>query len=304
MELLRTPDERFDELPDFPFAPNYVEVTDPDGGPSIRVHYVDEGLPDAPIVLLMHGEPSWSYLYRHMIPMLVSRGFRCVAPDLVGFGRSDKPTSRDDHTYARHVEWMREALLDRLDLDDITLFCQDWGGLIGLRLVSASPDRFGAVVASNTGLPTGAGSPPEAFLNWQHFSQTVPDFDSGMIVQMATNRDLTEVEVAAYNAPFPDDSYKEAARIMPTLVPTSADDPGAIDNRAAWASLGSFDGVFVTAFGTDDPITAGGDHYFQTTVAGAAGRPHRSIEGGHHFIQEDTPDALVDAITEAHNLGS
>ncbi len=304
MELLRTPDEHFTDLPGYPFEPHYVEVANTDGGEAIRVHHLDEGPSDGPVALLMHGEPSWSYLYRHMIPLLVDRGFRCVAPDLVGFGRSDKPADRNDHTYARHVAWMSEALFGHLDLQGITMFCQDWGGLIGLRLASAEPDRFRAIVASNTGMPTGAGTPSEAFENWKVFSQTVPDFDSGVIVQMATNTELSDAEVAAYNAPFPDDAYKEGARVMPTLVPTTADDPGAVDNREAWTTLARFAGPFITAFGSDDPVTVGGDRYFQENVAGAEGQPHRTVEGGHHFIQEDAAPALVEAMVDAFERGA
>ncbi|GIU90448.1 MAG: hypothetical protein KatS3mg010_1547 [Acidimicrobiia bacterium] len=179
MEILRTPDDRFTDLPGYPFAPNYVEIRHSDGTP-LRVHYLDEGPDDGPIALLMHGEPSWSYLYRKMIPVLTGAGVRCIAPDLVGFGRSDKPTERGDYTYANHVEWMRAALFDALDLRDVTLVGQDWGGLIGLRLVGEHPERFARVVAANTFLPTGDRPPSEAFLNWQRFSQTVEDFAVGL----------------------------------------------------------------------------------------------------------------------------
>ena len=172
MEIIRTPDERFANLPGYPFAPHYVEI---DG---LRIHYVDEGPRDAPPVLMLHGEPSWSYLYRKMIPIITAAGQRAVAPDLVGFGRSDKPLRRDDYTYQRHVDWMR-GVIEHLDLRRITLVCQDWGGLIGLRLAAEHPDRFARIVAANTFLPTGDTPPGPAFLAWQKFSQETPEFPVG-----------------------------------------------------------------------------------------------------------------------------
>jgi len=232
VEALRTPDDRFEGLPDFPFEPHHVEVDDGEGG-TLRVHHLDEGPAEGEVVLLLHGEPSWCYLYRHMVPVLTAAGHRVVAPDLVGFGRSDKPASRDDYTYARHVEWMRQALFDRLDLTGITLVCQDWGGLIGLRLLAENPDRFARVVAANTFLPTGDQSVPEAFLNWQRFSQEVPEFPTGMIVNGGCTTELAPEVIAAYDAPFPDEAHKEGARVFPTLVPTSPEDPAAPAQRAA-----------------------------------------------------------------------
>lgn len=227
MDLLRTPDNRFDDLPDWGFEPRYATTDE------IRVAYVDEGPADAKPVLLLHGEPSWSYLYRHMIPPLVSAGHRVIAPDLVGFGRSDKPTDRTAHSYANHVEWMRALLLDHLDLADVTMFCQDWGGLIGLRLLAEHPEQFAGAVVANTGMPTGDQTMPEAFQQWQRFSQTVEVFPIGTMVQGATLRELDPDEMAAYDAPFPDESYKEGPRIMPSLVPTQPDDPASPANRAA-----------------------------------------------------------------------
>src|SRR5450631_4492417 len=214
MKTLRTPDTCFEGLPGFTFDPHYAEVADGEGG-HLRVHYLREGNPEAPVVLLMHGEPSWSFLYRTMIPVLTAAGLQIVAPDLVGFGRSDKPTERSDYTYARHVEWMRELLFDQLDLTDITLVCQDWGGLIGLRLVGEHPERFARVVAANTFLPTGDQPPGKAFLNWQRFSQTVEDFDVGFIVGTGCHTELPADVVDAYRAPYPDDSYKAGARQFP-----------------------------------------------------------------------------------------
>jgi haloalkane dehalogenase len=256
MKALRTPDDRFAGLPDFPFAPHYVEI--PDGeGDSLRVHYLDEGPEDAPVVLLMHGEPSWCYLYRTMIPVLTAAGLRCVAPDLVGFGRSDKPADRSDYSYARHVIWMRAALFDRLNLSGITLIGQDWGGLIGLRLLAEHPERFDRAVAANTGLPTGDRPPGEAFLRWQRFSQQSAVFQIGGIVNGGCGTDLPPAVIAAYDAPFPDDTYKEGARIFPSLVPTTPDDPAAAANRAAWQVLSDWHKPFLCAFRDRDPITAG-----------------------------------------------
>ena len=293
MNVLRTPDDRFTALPDFPFEPRYVET-----GDGLRVHHLDEGPPDAAPVLLLHGEPSWSYLYRHMIPVLVDAGHRVVAPDLVGFGRSDKPTERSDHTYARHVQWMQRALFDELDLRDVTVFGQDWGGLIGLRLVAAAPDRFARVVIGNTGLPTGHGAPSDAFLAWQKFSQETEDFPVGRIIDGGCTTDLPEDVIAAYDAPFPDDSYKAAARVMPALVPTSIDDPASADNQAAWKVLERFDKPFLLAFSDSDPVTKGGDAPFRAKVPGAQGQPHTIIEGGGHFLQEDRGPQLARVIAD------
>jgi haloalkane dehalogenase len=295
MKTLRTPDERFESLPDFPFAPHYVNVSDGDGG-TLRVHYLDEGPADGPVVLLMHGEPSWSFLYRKMIPVLTAAGFRCVAPDLVGFGRSDKPVERDDYTYARHVEWMRAALFSYLDLRDITLVCQDWGGLIGLRLVGEHPERFARVVTANTYLPTGEQPAGEAFLNWQNFSQTVEDFNVGVIVGMGCAGNPTDDVIAGYNAPFPDDSYKAGARQFPMLVPTSKDDPASKANIKAWTTLRAFEKPWLTAFSDKDAITRGGDRAFQSEIPGAAGQPHTTIEGGGHFLQEDCGEQLAQVV--------
>jgi haloalkane dehalogenase len=297
MEALRTPDDRFVDLPDYPFEPNYVEVADGDGG-SLRIHYLDEGPSDAAPVLLLHGEPSWSYLYRHMIPTLVAAGHRVVVPDLVGFGRSDKPTETSDYTYARHVAWMSEALLERLDLSDITLFAQDWGGLVGLRLVAAAPDRFARVAVGNTGLPTGHATPPKSFLDWQRFSQESPVFPIGNIIDGATLTSLSDGVIAAYEAPFPDDSYKAGARIFPSLVPTSPDDPASAENVAAWEVLSQFERSWLTCFSDSDPITAGGDAVFVRKVPGARGQPHITIENAGHFLQEDQGPRLAQVLID------
>ena len=297
MHALRTPDDRFGDLPGYPFEPNYAEVADGDGG-TLRLHYLDEGPADAAPILLLHGEPSWSYLYRFMIPPLVAAGQRVIVPDLVGFGRSDKPSQQSDYTYARHVAWMSALVFDHLDLRDVTFFGQDWGGLIGLRLVAAQPDRFARVAVGNTGLPTGDQRPSEAFLRWQQFSQTTPTFDVGSLVDAATVRDLDPAEVAAYDAPFPDDSFKAGARVFPALVVTSPDDPEAGPNQQAWEVLRTYDRPFLCCFSDQDPITAGGDQPFRTLIPGAQGQPHRTIEGGGHFFQEDNGPELAQLLNE------
>ena len=296
MEILRTPDDRFADLPDFPYRPQHVEV-DGDGG-RLRVAYVDEGPSDGETVLLLHGEPSWSFLYRRMIPVLVDAGLRVVAPDLIGFGRSDKPASREDYTYSRHVAWMREALFDRLDLRDVTLVGQDWGGLIGLRLVAENPDRFARVVVANTGLPTGDQRMSDAFLAWRRFSQESPGFEIGRIVSNGTVGGLAPDVLAAYDAPFPGDSYKAGARAFPALVPTSPDDPAAEANRAAWAVLTRWEKPLLTAFSDGDPITGGGDRVFQKLVPGAQGMPHTTLRGGGHFLQEDVGPELARVVVD------
>ncbi|MFR9675181.1 haloalkane dehalogenase [Streptomyces sp. TR06-5] len=295
MEILRTPDERFHDLPDHPFAPHYTEVAAGDGsGDTLRVHYLDEGSGSSgETVLLLHGEPSWSFLYRHMIPLLVDAGHRCIAVDLVGFGRSDKPADRADYTYQRHVDWVREAVFDHLDLRRVTLVCQDWGGLVGLRLVAEHPDRFARVVAANTGLPTGDEQPTEAFLQWQEFSQKVPDLRVGDIVGSGCATELTAEVRAGYDAPFPDDTYKEGARVFPVLVPSSPDDPASSANRDAWQALRRFDKPFLCAFADQDPITRGMDRVFRTLIPGCEGQDHVTVEGGGHFLQEDRGPELA-----------
>ena len=298
MQTLRTPDERFADLPGYPFAPNYVEISDQDSG-TLRIHYLDEGPADAAPILCMHGEPSWSYLYRKMIPLLVDAGHRVIAPDLVGFGKSDKPTEKSDYTYARHVAWMQEAIIDHLDLQHTTFFGQDWGGLVGLRLVAENPDRFDRVIVGNTGLPTGEGTPSAAFMAWQKFSQTTPVFDIGFLLNSATITELSEGEIAAYDAPFPDDSYKEGARIFPSLVPTQPDDPAAEANKAAWEVFKQWDKPLITCFSDSDPVTAGGDVLFHKLVPGAQGQPHVTVANAHHFFQEDAAPQLAQIIIDA-----
>ena len=295
MDVLRTPDDRFASLADFPYSPNYTGIVDADGT-ALRIHCVDTGPADAPAVLLMHGEPSWSYLYRHIIADLATRGHRAVAPDLIGFGRSDKPASQSDYTYERHVAWMSDWLVAQ-GLRGITLFCQDWGGLIGLRLVAAFPDRFDRVIVANTGLPVGTGSSP-GFDQWLQFSQSVPIFPVGEIVNMGSSRTLSAAEKAAYDAPFPDETYKACARRFPALVPVTPQHASVEANKAAWKVLEGFDKPFVTAFSDGDAVTKGGEKVFQERVPGTKGQQHATLHGG-HFLQEDCPSeiaGLIDAL--------
>jgi len=288
MKVLRTPDERFEGLKDYAFAPHYQTV-----GDGLRLAYVDEGPRDAAPVLLMHGEPSWSYLYRHMIPGLSGK-HRVLAPDLIGFGRSDKLADKADYSYEKHVAWMSDWLT-ALDLKHITLFCQDWGGLIGLRLVAAFPERFARVIVANTGLPTGSGM-GEGFKRWLEISQSMPQFPAGAFVNMGSGRTLSDEEIAAYDAPYPDESYKVMARIFPTFVPITPEHASVAENIAAWKVLEAFDKPFLTAFSDGDPVTGGGERAFQERVPGAKGQPHVIIEGGGHFLQEDKPAELADLI--------
>ncbi len=295
MQILRTPDERFAALPDFPYTPRYDLITDAASN-KLRIACIDEGPAQAAPVLLMHGEPSWSFLYRRIIARLAAQGHRAVAPDLVGFGRSDKPAAVTDYTYERHVAWMTSWLIAS-DLRDITLFCQDWGGLIGLRLVAAFPDRFARVIVANTGLPEGSGA-SEALRNWVAFSQTVPEFPVGDIVNMGTARELSAAEKAAYNAPFPEESYKAGARAFPPLIPVTPQHASVAENKAAWKILERFDKPFLTAFSDQDPISKGGENVFQQRVPGARNRKHVTITGGSHFLQEDKPDEIAALINE------
>lgn len=278
MKILRTPENAFENLDEFPYIPHYCEV-----GDGLRMHYIDEG--NGPVVLLLHGEPSWSYLYRKMIPGLVAGGCRVIAPDLIGFGRSDKPQEQKDYTYAKHISWT-QALLDHLKLKDINIFIQDWGGLIGLRLVTAQPHNFSTIVAGNTMLPTGTVTPPQAFLDWQKFAATSPQFDIATVLQRATTTSLSPAILAAYNAPFPGEEYKAGARVFPALVPTSENDPESDNNKAAWGTLTQWKKPFLTLFSDQDPITKGGEQVFQKLIPGTKDQLHQMVAGG-HFLQED-----------------
>ena len=296
MDVLRTPDSRFADLADFPFAARYVEIPAA-GNARLRMHYVDEGPRTGAAVLLLHGEPSWSYLYRKMIPPLVAAGHRVLAPDLIGFGRSDKPAAKSDYTFERHVAWM-SAWLEQLDLSNITLFCQDWGGLIGLRLVARYPDRFAGVIAANTGLPAGGGQIATHFKIWLAFSQYVPRLPIGWLISKGCMRGLTAAEKRAYDAPFPTERYKAGARIFPALVPITDAHASVGENIQAWHVLERFDKPFLTAFSDRDPITRGGDKRLQARIPGAAGQAHMTTRNAGHFLQEDKPAELAQLIND------
>jgi len=291
MKTVRTPDERFEDLPDYNFEPHYANV---DG---LRMHYVDEGREDGDPVLLLHGEPSWSYLYRYMIPPLARAGLRVIAPDLIGFGRSDKPVEKSDYSYARHVAWMR-GFIELLDLERITLFCQDWGSLIGLRVAAENEHRFAAIVLANGGLPTGDQAMPDAFMKWRAFALHSPYFPIGKIIQKGTTTNLRDDVVAAYDAPFPSRKFKAGARMFPALVPVRPDDPASDANRRAWDAFGRWEKPFLTAFSDKDPITRGGDRVWQKHVPGAHGQHHVTIEGAGHFLQEDKGEELANLVIE------
>lgn len=291
MNVLRTPDSRFENLPDYPFSPNYVDV---DG---LRMHYVDEGPSNGQIVLLLHGEPSWSYLYRYMIPLLADADLRVIAPDLIGFGKSDKPDDKNGYSFAGHVEWMRQ-FIESLDLQDISLFCQDWGSLIGLRVAAENEQRFARIAIGNGGLPTGDQEMPAAFKAWQKFAKHSPWFPIGKLIDKATTTELSDAVIAAYDAPFPAAEYKAAARAFPALVPTRSDDPASDANRAAWEVLKQWEKPFLTTFSNRDPITRGGDKVFQKLVPGATGQKHVTIKNAGHFLQEDKGPEIAAALIE------
>lgn len=284
MDVLRTPEERFADLPDYAFTAHYAEITDPTGA-TLRMHYVDEGPEAAPTVLLLHGEPLWSFLWRHTIPVLVAAGLRAVAPDLIGFGRSDKPATVTDYSYARAVAWLREYA-ERLRLQGVVVVGQDWGGLLGLRLAAEQPGLAAALVACNHGFPTGDAPPNAAFQSWLKYSQSVPQLPVGEIVVNACASKPGPAVQAAYDAPYPDERYKAGARVFPALVPTRPDDPASEAVRAARTVLASWERPFLTIFGDEDPITRGADEMFQKLVPGAAGQPHARLRGGHNLPED------------------
>ena len=286
MEVYRTPDAAFAHCPDFAWEPSYAQVADPDGG-TLRMAYVDAGPADGPVALLLHGEPSWSFLYRHVIAVLTERGIRCVAPDLIGFGRSDKPLEQSDYTYARMVEWTRELVFDHLDLRGVTLVGQDWGGLIGLRLLAEHPDRFVQAVAANTGLPTGDFDMPEIWWQFRRAVEAAEVLDIGRLVAAGCVRPLSDEVRAAYDAPFPEERAKAGARAMPTLVPTRPDDPASEANRAAWQVLTASDLPLLLAFSDSDPITGAMAPIMRKVLPGTRGLDHPTIEHAGHFLQED-----------------
>ncbi len=290
IKAIRTPESRFENLEDYNFNSHYMDVEE-----GLRLHYLDEGNPTNPVILLLHGEPSWSYLYRKMIPIL-SNDFRVIAPDLIGFGKSDKLENRADYTYQKHIDWVT-FLVEKLDLKDIVLFVQDWGGLIGLRMITEMEERFSMVVASNTFLPIGDRPMPEAFKQWLNFSQFSPKFNIGQVVSNGCSSSIYEEVIAAYNAPFPTEEYKEGARIFPSLVPIELDDPESVKNRIAWEKLVQWQKPFITIFGDQDPITKGADRVIQKLVPGTKGQNHQTLNAG-HFIQEDKGEELAQLIIE------
>jgi haloalkane dehalogenase len=291
LEIVRTPDDRFASLPDFPYLPHYVEL------PELRIHYVEAGPPGADPVVLMHGEPSWSFLYRKLIPIIAGAGYRVIAPDLVGFGRSDKLVERGAYTYQRHVDWMWAAL-ERLGLERMTLVGQDWGGLIGLRLVAEHPEHFARVVAANTSLPTGDQSLGRAFHAWRQLSQRGETLDVGAVLRSGCRNSLAPEVMAAYEAPFPDERYKAGARQFPLLVPDQPDDPAAAANRQAWQVLRQWTKPFLTAFSDGDPVTSGAELPFQEQIPGAHGLRHPTLCGAGHFLQEDQGEELGHIVVE------
>jgi len=300
MKVLRTPEERFADLPGFRYPPRYADAGD------LRLAYVEAGPPDGEPVLLLHGEPSWSFLYRTVMPVLADAGLRVIAADLAGFGRSDKPADMADHTYARHVEWIRALAFDRLDLHELTLVGQDWGGLIGLRLVAEHPDRFARVVAANTGLPTGDQPMPDVWLRFREVVRTAPTLNVSRLVQSGCQTVLAPEVLAAYEAPFPAPAFAAAVRAMPNLVPATPDDPASEANRAAWRQLSTWDKPFLVAFSDRDPITGGMAPILKRVIPGAAGLEHPVIAGAGHFLQEDAGERLGTVIADfirAHPVG-
>ncbi|MEW1953141.1 haloalkane dehalogenase [Terrabacter sp. NPDC080008] len=291
MEVYRTPDAAFEQLPDFPWEPAYAQVSDSDGG-TLRMAYIDAGPADGAVALLLHGEPTWSFLYRHVIRTLVAAGIRCVVPDLVGFGRSDKPVDPADYSYARQVEWTRELVMDHLDLREVTLVGQDWGGLIGLRLVAEHSDRFAGVVAANTGLPTGDVNMPEVWWRFRRAVESAEVLDVGRLVASGCVRPLAEEVRAAYDAPFPEERAKAGARAMPGLVPTRPDDPASEPNRAAWQALSASPLPFLVAFSDSDPITGAMASNLRKHFPGTRDLSHPTIRNAGHFLQEDAGDEL------------
>jgi haloalkane dehalogenase len=291
--VIRTPESCFENIQDYPFKSHYLQVEE-----DLRMHYLDEGSKEDPIVLLLHGEPSWSYLYRHMIPTL-SKQFRVIAPDLIGFGKSDKLTSTASYSYQTHLQWMT-TFIETLDLTNILLFCQDWGGLLGLRIITQLPNRFSMVVASNTALPTGRPAVPYSFMEWREFSKTSKSFDIGRVIDSATVQNLSKEVYAGYNAPFPSEEYKAGARIFPSLVPITEDDPESINNVKAWSKLKSWTKPFLTIYGSEDNIMFGVEKIFQKLVPGAQGQDHKVLHAG-HFIQEEKGPELAELIIEFYH---
>ncbi|MDH5355108.1 MAG: haloalkane dehalogenase [Gammaproteobacteria bacterium] len=288
MSYLRTPEIRFKRLPNYQFEGNYIDI---DG---LRMHYVDEGSKNIDPILMLHGEPTWSYLYRHMIPICVAAGHRVIAPDLIGFGKSDKPIKVSDYSYQAHIDWLL-SLLDQLNLYNITLVCQDWGSLLGLRLAAENSERFKAIVVGNGMLPTGEEKIPSAFKKWRAFASYSPWFPIARIVEYGSFKSFSKDERRAYNAPFPSSKYKAGARAFPALVPTTSDDPASKANKAAWRELKKWKKPFLTTFSNGDPFSRGGDLYLQQNIPGSKNLPHITLKGG-HFLQEDSGTEFAQAI--------
>lgn len=288
MKILRTDDSCFDALSDWPYAPHYTEIVDAETGTPIRIHHVEAGDPEGPVVLLMHGNPTWSYLYRHMIPGLAAEGNRVIAVDLVGHGRSDKPASKDDYTLARHHQWIR-SWIESLDLKGITLFCQDWGGTIGLAMVAFMPERFDRVVASNTGVPAGEGG-NEALRAWLDMMGQATEFPWPIMAM------LSEEKLAAYRLPYPDPSYEAGLCKFPVLIAIFPDNPGVSLNKRVQEGLSRFDKPFLTIWGALDIVAPGADKKLQALIPGTKGQPHQVLPNANHFTQEDAPAELVEAI--------
>jgi len=297
MDTLRTPDDRFADLPDFGYQPHYAEVPDSEGA-TLRMAWVQDGPADGEPVLLLHGEPSWSFLYRHMIAPLAAAGHRVIAPDLVGFGRSDKPAAVTDHSFARHVEWVRALAFDVLQLRGVTVLGQDWGGLIGLRLAAEHPDRFARIVVANTGLPTGDQDMPEIWHQFRTVMQSAPTIDVGRFVQAGCRRPMSDGIRAGYDAPFPDEGFQAGPRAMPGLVPTRPDDPASEANRAAWAVLTQSPTPVLVTFSDGDPITGAMRPILEAVLPGAQGREHPTIANAGHFLQEDAGAELAAHVVE------
>ena len=293
MQVLKADLSRFADIPDYPFAENWLTI-DLGDGHSGRMHYIDEGPKDAPAVLLFHGEPSWSFLYRKMIPILLDAGFRCIAPDLIGFGKSDRPDDPAFYSYDRHISWLSQWRAAAAP-GPAALFCQDWGGLLGLRMVGENPDSFTCVVASNTFLPTG-GVPSPAFMAWREFAKSSPEFRIGALLQRSTATPLSAAEIAAYDAPFPDEASKAGARAFPQLVPVEDGMAGIEANKAAWVGLAQYDRPFLTLFGADDPVTGGLGESLSARIKGADGLPHEILSTCGHFCQEDRPTELAQGV--------
>jgi haloalkane dehalogenase len=296
VNVLTTPEQRFGSLPDYPFEPHYVHIDGAEGSQA-RMHYVDEGPRQSEPVLLLHGEASWSFLYRTTIARVSRAGLRAIAPDMLGFGRSDKPSHVNDYSYGGHVAWLR-AFVDALGLADITLVAHDWGGLLGLRLVAERPSSFRRVLVCNTTLPTGERAPPSAFLDFRRWLSGASAVSAGAIVAAACRSPLSAQVHAAYDAPFPEPALQAGLRAFPALLPTAMDDPESVLNREAWRVLAGFERPFLTVFGDSDPFTAGAERAFQRRVSGARNQPHRILTNAGHFLQEDVPEEFAQAVLD------